>query len=672
MILTLVERADWESERPSLVDVITPSMLKDPCMNLAIIDEYRSSHGYFGNFDKQGVILNALENLYTWAKQQDDSARYQEARSFYRMHKITPYTVYKHLKDGLNSLKNRLKDSAISEENSTEIDRHKSLIKKCRDLVPIENAAFRKNLGQQSEEQQDLVDATSDNTDIWDAYLKSLENRKHSPPRRLTQNDQEHLLEYLKTKIEAGVVNGQTTLPSELQDHISDFPEAMHLELREFAEEVLENQPENGAAAKMLAIIVQKSESPFLEQAIVLLPNDAEICYLAIKRYSESIGNRHDPLFELTLSALEELFERAQLQDESELYHWLAKLYKEVGRTPCHIYRNLMKSPEGNAELIARCKPLIIQAQHAFQQRLVEEPDDWYALRGLGDIYEALGETELAQEYPWEHHPEFRWEQTAWVGRQLPNFSATTLDGTPISFSDYRGKLVLLNFCAKWCGFCAPEIPYIKKVYQEHHDNGFDVIGVSLDESEAELHEYIKEHEIPWLQIFDGKVWKSELAQYFGINSVPSQWLIDRDGKIISVDTRQDRLGNFVKWTEISRVDNVIPDFSAEDIKGNLISSSACKGKVVLLFFGNSEQVLTQVDTIYRKYHTKGFEVFSFDPYDALANQFGIDPWRPLPAIVLIDKDGKVITSQYGQVHSPKAWAARLEELVAAHLEEKP
>ncbi|MDE0087968.1 MAG: redoxin domain-containing protein [Candidatus Poribacteria bacterium] len=669
MILTLVERADWESQRPSLLDINMESIPNDPCMNLAIIDEYRSSHGYFGDFEKQGIILKVLENLYSWGKQQDNNDRYQEARSFYWGHRITPYTVYKHLKDKLMDFKEGLENPERSKWCRNQIEECNALIKKCRDLSPEEQAAFQKNSVQESDEQQKLLDTSSKNTDFWEAYLDTLEDLGLSGRRwKLTPRVQEQLLNYFKTKIEEGVVDGQTRLPLQLPEYVPIFPEAMLLELREFAEEVLENQPENGAAAKMLAIIVEKSESPFLEQAIELLPNDAEICYLAIRRYSESIGNRHDPLFELTLSALQELFERTQRQDESTLYHWLTKLYKEVGRTPCHIYRNLMQNAEGNAELLAKCKPLIVQAQYAFQERLVEEPDDWYALRGLGDIYETLGETELAKKYPWEPHSEFRWEQTAWVGRQLPNFSATTVDGAPLSFSDYRGKLVLLNFCAKWCGFCAPEIPYIKEVYKEHHDKGFDVIGVSLDESEAELREYIEEHDIPWIQIFEGTGWKSELAQYFGINSVPSQWLIDRDGKIISVETRQERLGHLVNWTEISRVGNVIPDFSAEDIKGNLISSSACKGKVVLLFFGNSEEVLTQVDTIYRKYHTKGFEAFGFGPYEALANQFGIDPWRPLPAIVLIDKDSKVIHSRYGQVHSPEVWTTNLEKLVAAHL----
>ena len=553
----------------------------------------------------------------------------------------------------------------------------------------------------------------NNSADFWDTYLDSLENRGLSKPWwELTAKVQEQLLAYFKARIKAGVVDGKTTLPPQLPEYVSRFPEAMLLELREFSEEVLEREQDNGAAAKVLAIIVWKGKNVFhgeedrdllfLEQVMTLVPNDPETCFFAINHYREFL----DPLFELTLTALERLFERAKRQDESELYHWLVKLYKDVGRTPCYIYRNLMRNPEANAELLARCKPLIVEAQYAFQQRLEQEPEDWYALRGLSDIYEALGETESAEQYPWTGHSEIEivWDQTAWVGKELPNFSAVAFDGTPVSFSDYRGKLVLLNFCAKWCGFCEPEIPHIKAAYEQYHKDGFDVIGVSLDESEAELREFIQEHDIPWLQIFDGKGWESELARYFGINSVPSQWLIDRDGKILSVETRSEQLGQLVKWTELTRVGKAVPDFSAGSVDGEPVSLSAHRGKVVLLYFWMTtdycESELASLDTVYQKYHDKGFEIIGVDTggwnneeafrnyirekgypgqhvYDddegPLAQQFSLVTERlssvvDLPAVVLIDTYGKVVEARSGKVHSPEIWSRRLEQLVAAHL----
>ncbi len=707
LLRTIVEISDWDANNDPQVDESMALVPNDPCMNLVVIDKYRKSQYFNVEFERHEKVVRSLENLYTWAKQQEDTARYQEARSFYLQHRVTPYTVYKQLKDRLRDLQN----SSGSDKSSTEIEICNSLIKKCRDLVPMEKAAFRKYTGQQSEDQQDLVDEISDHTDIWDAFLKSLENRKNAPPRRLTEKDQEQLLDYLEATIAAGVVDGRTILPTDLHEHISEFPEVMHLELREFAEEVLETQPKNGAAMKILASIVWEgkrirnvnsdSDLIFLEQSMMLAPKDAETCFYALRHYDK----HYDPLFKLTLTALERMFERAEHKDEAKLTSWMSKLYRNVGRTPCHIYRNLMKNPEANAELIERCQTLIEQMQHAFKHQLNVEPDDWYALRGLGDVYEVLGETVLAQEYPWEPHPEYRWDQAAWVGKQIPNFSTVAIDGTPISVSDYRGKMLVLNFCAKWCGFCDSEIPYLKQVYEEHHHNGLEVIGVSLDENEKELSEYIEEHEIPWHHIFDGKGWKSELAQFFSIYIVPSQWLIDRDGTILSVHTRGEHLGQLVKWTETTRIGNVIPDFTAVDIDGNSISAAAFRGKVVLVHFGyiNREPELALIDTLYKKHHNNGFEVIGFNiggwrDEEALhkvvrkenhkghyvyADEDGLQcslveqsgfgsssGFRKvkLPAFILIDADGKVIDARYEKVHSLEAWAVRIDELVSAHI----
>ena len=701
-LLAMIASTCRESEYQSLLEKAGALTSKDPCMNLFLIDQYRKSHGFFGRIEEQEKVLIALESLYEWAKQQEDTPYYQDAKFAYQRHRITPYAVYKRIK----TFKTGYETPDRIEQFRALIEECRTLIKKCRTLIPEEQAAFQKEMIQESANECNLGNETTENTDFWNIYLDSLENRGLSKPWwELTPKVQEQLLDYFKRRIEAGVVDAKTTLPPHLPEYVSRFPEAMCLELREFSEEVLEKQPDNGAAAKMLAIIVWENKHVFngekdrdllfLEQAMTQVPNDVETCFLAISHYKESL----DSLFELTLTALERLFERARQQDKSELYHWLAKLYKNVGRTPCYTYRNLLKSPEENAELIARCKPLIVETQHAFQQRLEQEPEDWYALRGLGDIYEALGETEPAEKYRWTGHSEIEvaWDQTAWVGKELPDFSAVAFDGTPVSFSDYRGKMVLLNFCAKWCGFCAPEMPYIKEAYEHYHKHGFDVIGVSLDETEAELREFIETHNIPWLQIFDGKGWHSELARYFGIKRVPSQWLIDRDGKILSVKTRGERLGQLITWTELTRVGKVVPDFSAVSVDGKPISLLAYRGKVTLLYFWTTsdycEQELRCVDAVYQKYHNKGFALIGVDVagwsneealrnyirekdypgqhiYDGsgwngpLAQQFGIGSSEQIPAIVLIDADGKVVEARCGKVHSTEIWSTRLATIV--------
>ncbi len=697
IILAIVACAEGDSQYLSHIENGMRLVPEDPGMNLLVIDRYRCCYViYESDIDWQERVLTSLENLYTWAKQEGATVRYQDAKIAYEGLK-TPYAVYAKLKEIIKELKVDAENPTLFKMCQRKIEKSNVLVKKCIDLLIEEQAAFQKELHQESESQLKTDDLSHENPNFWDTFLDSLENHGLSDRRwRLTQKIQEQLLKYFKMKLEDGVIDGRTTLPSELAEYVPRLPQAMLLELQEFTEDVYEKMPNNGAAAKVLSIIVGDSDVPYLEQAMELLSNDAEVCYHTISLYAKSLYNRDDPLYEKTLLALEELYRRAQHPDESDLHHWLTRLYNELGRTPCHIYRYLMKNPDGNSELIGKCKTLIVQMLQVFQERLTHEPDEWYALRGLGDIYETLGETELAQKYPWEPHSEYRWAQTAWVGRQLPDFTAVTLEGKPISFSDYQGKMVLLNFCSKWCRFCTPEIPYVKKVYETHHKTGFEVIGVSLDENEAELREYIEEHEIPWSHIFDGEVWKTKVAKYFGINSVPSQWLIDREGKIISVDNRQDRLGQIVSWTETSRVGSMVPDFSAVDVYGEHVCPETQRGNVVLLYFCSSGELQSNIYTIYDKYHTRGFDIISIciyggsndelrdriheenckgqhildgDDYNGpLFKLFGINPWQKVPAFVLIDKQGKIVMSRYGKVHSPEEWAAKLDEQVATHL----
>ncbi|MYG00341.1 redoxin domain-containing protein [Candidatus Poribacteria bacterium] len=699
IILTIV--AGWERDPEYLMHRENMRRLapKDPGVNLLIINEFHQNYGSLsGKLDGIETFLTVLENLYEWAKQEGGTDRYKDVKSAYNGIGRSPGTPYGRAKKKLLDLKEEPEDPELQRDRNDQIEACKVRIERCLYLIQEEHTAFNKELLKDPDEQQDFGDPTSDKIDFWETYLNSLDDNELSSRNwKLTPTIQEQLLKYFKMHIEAGVVDDQTTLPDELPKYISRFPRIMRIELREFAEEILEKYPNNGAAAKILAIIVDKKEFPYLNQAIELLPNDTEVCYLAYKQYDNPFAEQDFTLFERTVRVPEMLFARTQKQGGSALYDCIVRLYRDMGSTPCQIYRTLMQHPEGNSELIERCIPLIKQAEQALQQRLKEHPNDWYALRGLGDIYETLGETELANEYPWEPHSEYKWHQKAWEGLQLPDFSVATLDGTTVSFSDYLGKLVLLNYCAWWCGPCTGEIPYIKQVFEEHHNNGFETLRISIDEKEEDLRKYIEEHQIPGIQIFDNYTMENGPANYYGIYRVPSHWLIDRDGKILSVELRQDPLVHRVNWIESTRTGETIPDFSAVDIDGNNVSPATLRGNVVLLYFGYPEQVLTCMDTIYQKYHTNGFDIIGINVsglnkeealrdrvreknflgkhiYDEggwngpLAIQFGIDLWRELPAIVLIDKDGKVITSRYGKVHSPEAWAARMEKLVATHL----
>jgi len=118
------------------------------------------------------------------------------------------------------------------------------------------------------------------------------------------------------------------------------------------------------------------------------------------------------------------------------------------------------------------------------------------------------------------------------AGRPALGFTAEDLSGNTISLSDYRGKVVLLDFWATWCGPCLSELPNVKRVYKKYRDEDFVVIGISLDSNREQFETFILKQGIEWPQIFDGKGWDNEVSQLYNIFSIPSTFLVDRDGII--------------------------------------------------------------------------------------------------------------------------------------------
>jgi thiol-disulfide isomerase/thioredoxin len=128
------------------------------------------------------------------------------------------------------------------------------------------------------------------------------------------------------------------------------------------------------------------------------------------------------------------------------------------------------------------------------------------------------------------------------VGSQFPAFNVTSVDGKPLSIADVKGKVILIDFWATWCGPCRGELPNVIATYQKYHADGFEIIGVSLDEDKAKLTAYTESMKMNWPQFFDGKGWSNELAAKYGIESIPATFLLDGQGKIIGKDLRGEEL----------------------------------------------------------------------------------------------------------------------------------
>jgi thiol-disulfide isomerase/thioredoxin len=123
----------------------------------------------------------------------------------------------------------------------------------------------------------------------------------------------------------------------------------------------------------------------------------------------------------------------------------------------------------------------------------------------------------------------------------------TAIDGAEIDFGKLRGKVVLLDFWATWCGPCVGEVPHVVEAYKKMHDKGFEIVGISLDNDKQALLDFTKQKGMTWPQFFDGKGWRNEVSSKFGINSIPAMWLINKKGMIVSTNARDDLAGKVEK-----------------------------------------------------------------------------------------------------------------------------
>lgn len=128
------------------------------------------------------------------------------------------------------------------------------------------------------------------------------------------------------------------------------------------------------------------------------------------------------------------------------------------------------------------------------------------------------------------------------LGQIAPELVAEDGKGNPIKLSSLKGKVVLVNFTATWCGPCGQELPELIKVYDKYHGRGFEIVSVFLDQDKLAIEHHIRDHKIPWPYAFDGKGWDNEVARQWGISGVPTNPIVDKTGVVVEGNVRGNRI----------------------------------------------------------------------------------------------------------------------------------
>lgn len=122
------------------------------------------------------------------------------------------------------------------------------------------------------------------------------------------------------------------------------------------------------------------------------------------------------------------------------------------------------------------------------------------------------------------------------IGAPAPDFTMNDIDGNSFTLSSLKGKVVMIDFWATWCPPCVRSIPEAKNIWNTFKKQDFVLLGVSLDKDLDTWKDYVTKQQMSWVQVADGKFWDNSAAVLYGIGSIPSVWILDKEGNVALKD----------------------------------------------------------------------------------------------------------------------------------------